>query len=81
MGTVTDVSQADANLAVVDLAAVPAPLTLAPDRVRAALRAAAGIKGHDAIGFTQLLDHLSDQLSKPTVSLDVISLVAGSGGD
>jgi len=54
---------------------VPAPLTLDPDRVRAALREAAGIKGDDAIGFAQLLDHLSDQLS------DQGPMIPGSGAN
>src|SRR5215471_19010897 len=61
MVTAADVSHEDADLTVIDLAAVPAPLALDPDRVRAALREAAGIKGDDAIGFAQLLDRLSNQ--------------------
>ena len=48
MVTATDVAHEDADLAVVDLAAVPAPLALDPDRVRAALREATGIEGDDA---------------------------------
>src|SRR5262245_17490681 len=60
MVTATDVPHEDTHLAVVDLAPVAAPLALDPDRVRAALREAAGITGDDAIGFAQLLDDLSD---------------------
>jgi hypothetical protein len=80
----------DPDLAVVDLAPVPAPLALDPDRVRAALREAAGIKGDDAIGFAQLLDHLPDQPgdqwpmipgSDANEVLDDLSLDIDSGGD
>jgi hypothetical protein len=71
----TDVAHEDAHLAVVDLAAVPAPLTLDPDRVRAALREAAGIKGDDAIGFAQLLNDLSDQYR------DQRAMIPGSGAN
>src|SRR5215470_9125374 len=61
MVTATDVSHEDADLAVVDLATVATPLALDPDRVRAALREATGIKGDDAIGFAQLLTRLANQ--------------------
>jgi len=55
------VPHVDPDLTVVDLAPVPTPLALDPDRVRAALREAAGIKGDDPIGFTQPIDYLSNQ--------------------
>ena len=55
-----DVPHEDADLAVVDLAPVATPLALHAHRMRAPLREAAGIKGDDAIGFPQLLDHLPD---------------------
>ena len=55
---VRDVPHADAALAVVDLAPVATPLALHPDRMRAPLGEAAGIKGDEAIGLPQLLDHL-----------------------
>ena len=86
----TDISHIDPDLAVVDLPPVPAPLALDPDRVRAALREAAGIKGDDAIGFAQLLDHLPDQHSDqwPMIPgsganevLDDLSLDIDEGGD
>src|SRR5262252_2075734 len=90
MVTATDVSHENADLAVVDLVAVPAPLALDPDRVRAALREAAGIKGDDAIGFAQLLDRLSnqhrDQRSmipgcRPDEVLDDLALDSDQGRD
>ena len=56
-----DVRHEDAHLAVIDFAAVAAPLALHAHRMPASLREAAGIKGDDAIGFPQLLDHLADQ--------------------
>jgi hypothetical protein len=46
-----DVPHEDADLAVVDLPPVATPLALHPDRVRAPLGEATGIKGDDAIGF------------------------------
>jgi aspartate ammonia-lyase len=51
----------DTHLAVIDFAAVAAPLALDSHRMRPPLWEAAGIKGDDAIGFPQLLDHLSYQ--------------------
>jgi hypothetical protein len=51
----------DAHLAVIDFAAVAAPLPLHPHRMCAALGEAARIEGDDAIGVPQPLDHLSDQ--------------------
>src|SRR5262245_22311091 len=51
----------DTHLAVIDFAAVAAPLTFHPHRMRAPLREAAGIKGDHTIGLPQLLDHLSNQ--------------------
>src|SRR5262249_60821697 len=51
----------DPHLAVIDFAAVAAPLTLHPHRMRAPLREAAGIKGDHTIGLPQLLDYLSNQ--------------------
>src|SRR5215813_13228600 len=90
MVTATDVAHEDADLTVVDFAAVPAPLALDPDRVRAALREAAGIKGDDAIGFAQLLDDLSDQYRdqramipghRANEVLDDLSLDIDEGGD
>ena len=63
------------HLAVVDFAAVAAPLALHPDRMRAPLGEAAGIKGDDAIGFPQLLDHLPDQ------HLDQRAMIPGRGAD
>src|SRR5215510_695445 len=56
-----DVSHEDAHLAVIDFAAVAAPLAFHAHRMPAPLGEAAGIKGDDAIGFPQLLNHLSDQ--------------------
>jgi hypothetical protein len=61
MVVVRDVSHEDADLAVVHLAPVAAPLAFHAHRMRPALGEAAGIKGDDAIGFAQPLDHLSDQ--------------------
>src|SRR5262245_16894568 len=43
--------------------------------MRASLREAAGIKGDDAIGLTQLLDHLSDQHREQR------AMIPGSGAD
>jgi hypothetical protein len=43
--------------------------------MRPPLRAAAGIKGDDAIGFPQLLDHLSDQHRDPR------AMIPGRGAD
>src|SRR4029450_12138094 len=51
----------DADLTVVDLAAVATPLPFHPHRMRPPLREAAGIKSNDAIGFPQLHDDFSDQ--------------------
>src|SRR5215813_1688067 len=56
-----DVSHEDAHLAVIDFASVAAPLAFHAHRMPAPLREAAGIKGDDAIGFSQLLDHLPNQ--------------------
>ena len=55
-----DVAHEDADLAVIDLAPVAAPLALHPHRMRAALGEAAGIEGDDAIGFAEPIGHLSD---------------------
>ena len=55
-----DVAHEDADLAVVDLAPVAAPLALDAHRMRPALGEATRIEGDDTIGFTQLLGHLSD---------------------
>jgi hypothetical protein len=43
--------------------------------MQAPLREAAGIKGDDAIGFPQLLDHLSDQYR------DQWAMIPGRGAD
>src|SRR6266403_1681652 len=56
-----DVAHEHPDLAVVDLAAVAAPLALHPHRMCAALGKTARIKGDDTIGFTQPIDPLSDQ--------------------
>jgi hypothetical protein len=58
---VRDVPHEDADLAVVDLAPVATPPALHPDRMRAPLREAAGIKGDEAIGLPQRLDYLPHQ--------------------
>ena len=55
------VPHVDADLTVVDLAAVATPLPFHPHRMRPPLREAAGIKGDHPIGFPQPLDDLSDQ--------------------
>ena len=55
------VPHVDADLTVIDLAAVATPLPFHPHRMRAPLREAAGIKSNDAIGFPQSLNDLSDQ--------------------
>src|SRR5438093_13701717 len=70
-----DVPHEDADLAVVDLASVATPLALHPDRMRAPLGEAAGIKGDDAIGFPQLLDHLPHQHAYQR------AMIPGSGTD
>jgi hypothetical protein len=56
-----DVPHEDADLAVVNLAPVAAPLALHSYRMRLAFGEATGIEGDDPIGFPQLLDHLPDQ--------------------
>ena len=56
-----DVPHEDPHLAVIDFAAVAAPLPLHPHQVGAPLGEAAGIEGDDPIGFPPPLDHLSDQ--------------------
>ena len=55
-----DVTHEHTDLAVVDLASVPAPLAFHPHRMRAALGKAARIEGDDAIGFAQPLGCLSN---------------------
>src|SRR5215831_9556835 len=55
-----DVPHEDADLAVVDFTPVATPLALHPDRMRAPLGEAAGIKGDNTIGFAQPLGHLTD---------------------
>jgi hypothetical protein len=55
------VPHVDTHLAVVNLSPVATPLPFHPNRVGAPLWEAAGIEGNDAIGFTQSIDHLSDQ--------------------
>jgi hypothetical protein len=60
MVVVRDVAHADADLAVVNLAPVAAPLPLYSHRMRPALGEATGIEGDDTIGFAQPLGHLSD---------------------
>jgi hypothetical protein len=61
MVVVRDVAHEDADLAVVNLAPVAAPLPLYSHRMRPALGEAAGIEGDDAIGLPQLIGRLSDQ--------------------
>src|SRR5262245_63139034 len=56
-----DVPHEHPDLAIVDLAPVAAPLALDAHRVRASFGETTGIKGDDAIGFPQLLDHLTNQ--------------------
>jgi hypothetical protein len=56
-----DVPHEDAYLAVVDFPSVATPLALHPDRMRAPLGKAAGIESNNAIGFTELIDHLPNQ--------------------
>jgi hypothetical protein len=56
-----DVPHEDPHLAVIDFAAVAAPLPLHPDRMRAPLGETTGIKGDDTIGCAQPIDHLSNQ--------------------
>jgi hypothetical protein len=56
-----DVPHEDADLAIVNLAAVATPLAFHAHRVRAPFGEAAGIEGDNAIGFPQPFDHLSDQ--------------------
>jgi hypothetical protein len=51
-----DVSHEDPHLAVLNFAAVAAPLPLHPDRMRAPLREAARIEGDDPIGVPQVID-------------------------
>src|SRR5919108_6478791 len=65
----------DTPLAVIDFAAVAAPLTLHPHRMRAPLREAAGIKGDHTIGLPQLLDDLSNQ------DLDQRAMIPGGCAD
>src|SRR6202790_4323341 len=57
-----DVTEVDADLAVVHLAEPPTPLPLDTDRRRALLGEAAGIQDQHAIGFTQLAADLPGQL-------------------
>jgi hypothetical protein len=54
---------------------VATPLALDTHRVRAPFGKTAGIKGDDAIGFPQPLDHLSDQ------PLDQRPVIPGRGAD
>jgi hypothetical protein len=61
MLVVTDVAHEDADLAVVDLTPVAAPLALDPHRVGAAFGETAGIESDDAIGLTQSIGHLTNQ--------------------
>jgi hypothetical protein len=60
MVTATDISHEHADLAVVNLPPVPAPLALHAYRMRPAFGKTARIEGDDAIGFAQLLDRLSN---------------------
>jgi len=60
MVVVRDVAHEDADLAVVHLAPVAAPLPLYSHRMRPALGEATGIEGDDPIGFAQPRGHLSD---------------------
>src|SRR5262245_30375074 len=55
-----DVPHEDPHLAVVDFAAVAAPLALHTHRMSAPLREAAGIKGDNAIGLAQASGHLTN---------------------
>src|ERR1700730_7064780 len=59
----------------IDFASVAAPLPLHPDRMRPPLGKAAGIKGDHAIGFPQLIDHLSNQ------DLDQRAMIPGRGAN
>jgi hypothetical protein len=70
-----DVPHEDADLAVVDLAPVATPLALHPDRMRAPLGEAAGIKGNDALGFPQPIDHLPHQHTNQR------AMIPGGGAD
>jgi hypothetical protein len=56
-----DVPHEHTHLTVVDLTPVATPLTLRPHREGASFGEAAGIKGDNAIGLTQPIDHLCDQ--------------------
>ena len=67
-----------------------APLPFDAHRVRAALGETTGIKGDDAIGCTQLIDHLSDQYRDQRAVvpgrdadevLDDLSIDIDQGGD
>src|SRR5215831_11244359 len=70
-----DILHEHADLAVVDLAPVATPLALHAHRMRSPLREAAGIKGDDAIGFPQLIDHLSNQYREQR------AMIPGRGAD
>ena len=56
-----DVTHEHADLAVIDLAPVAAPLALDAHRMRAAFGETARIEGDDAIGLAQPLGHLTHQ--------------------
>src|SRR5262249_6033777 len=56
-----DVRHGHPDLTGVDLATVPTPLPLHPDRMRAPLREAAGIEGDAPIECTQVIDDLANQ--------------------
>src|SRR5215831_7065818 len=71
----TDVSHEDADLAIIDFAAVTTPLALDPHRMRPPLGKTARIKGDDAIGFAEPLDDLSNQ------HLDQRPVVPGCGAN
>jgi hypothetical protein len=61
MVVLRDVAHEHADLAVVDLASVAAPLALDAYRVRTAFGETAGIESEDAIGLAQSIGHLTNQ--------------------
>src|SRR4029450_5078934 len=61
MVVLTDVAHEHADLAVIDFAAVAAPLPFDAHRMRAAFGETAGIESEDAIRFAQSIGHLTNQ--------------------